>query len=54
MKGYIDGYNFEELSVQKYWAPPSTWTDEKKKTEVRNRIFSGEWFESCCLIFIVG
>lgn len=43
MKGYIDGYNFDELEVQKYWAPPSTWTDEKKKTEVRNRIFSGEW-----------
>jgi len=44
MKGYIDGYNFADLSVQKYWAPPSTWSDEKKKTEVRNRIFSGEWY----------
>lgn len=43
MKGYIDGYNFEELSVQKYWSPPSTWTNEKKKNEVRGRIFSGEW-----------
>ena len=43
MKGFIDEYNFAELECQKYWAPPSTWTDEKKKTEVRNRIFSGEW-----------
>ena len=43
MIGYIDGYNFAELEVQKYWAPPSTWSDDKKKSEVRNRIFSGEW-----------
>lgn len=43
MKGYIDNYNFAELDVMRYWAPPATWTDEKKKTEVRNRIFSGDW-----------
>lgn len=44
MKGYIDGYNFAELECMKYWSPPATWTDEKKKTEVRNRIFSNEWY----------
>ena len=43
MKGYIDGYNFAELDCQKYWQPPASWSDDKKKTEVRNRIFSGEW-----------
>ena len=44
MKGYIDGYNFADLETQKYWSPPATWNDEKKKTEVRNRIFSGDWY----------
>ena len=43
MKGYIDGYNFEDLSVQKYWAPPSTWSKDKTKQETINRIFSGQW-----------
>lgn len=44
MKGYIDGYNFAELDVMKYYAPPASWSEEKKKTETRNRIFSGEWW----------
>jgi hypothetical protein len=44
MKGYIDNYNFAELDVMRYWAPPATWSDEKKRTEVRNRIFSNEWY----------
>lgn len=43
MKGYIDNYNFAELEVQRYWQPPSTWSADKKKTEVHNRIFSGDW-----------
>lgn len=44
MKGYIDGYNFAELEPMRYWQPPASWTNEKKKTEVRNRIFSGDWY----------
>ena len=44
MKGYIDNYNFAELECMKYWSPPATWTTEKRKMEVRNRIFSGEWW----------
>ena len=43
MKGYIDNYNFGELDCQKYWQPPSSWSNEKKKSEVHSRIFSGEW-----------
>ena len=43
MTGYIDGYNFAELNIMKYWAPPSTWSQEKKQQETKNRIFSGEW-----------
>lgn len=41
--GLIDGINFSELENQKYWAPPASWTDEKKKQTIRNRIFSNEW-----------
>ena len=44
MKGYIDGYNFAELNVQKYWSPPASWSAQKVKDETRNRIFSGEWY----------
>ena len=39
----INGINFSEMENQKYWAPPASWTDEKKKETTRNRIFSGEW-----------
>lgn len=46
MKGYIDNINFAELEIQKYWAPPSTWTDEKQKQETSKRIFSGTWLGS--------
>ena len=42
----IDNYDFEEFECQKYWAPPASWSDEKKKTEGRSRIFSGDWFGS--------
>ena len=44
MKGFIDNYNFKEMPAQKYWAPPSSWSEEKKKETTRNRIFSGEWY----------
>ena len=30
MLGFIDGYDFGEMEAQKYYAPPSTWSDEKK------------------------
>ena len=44
MYGVIDGYDFGEMEVQKYYAPPSTWSDEKKKENARMKIYSGEWF----------
>ena len=43
MRGYIDGYNFAELNIMKYWQPPSSWSKEKAKAETQNRIFSGEF-----------
>lgn len=44
--GYIGDYDFGELDPMKYFAPPSSWSDTKKKETARNRIFSGEWMGS--------
>lgn len=44
MKGYIDGVDFYNLPVMKYWNFPNSWDIEKKKTTVNQRIFSGEWY----------
>lgn len=46
MIGYIDGYNFKEMEPMRYWAPPATWSDEKKRDNARTRIFSGEYYGS--------
>lgn len=43
MRGYIDGVNFAELENQRYYAPPASWSNEKKTELTRSRIFSGEW-----------
>lgn len=43
MKNMIDGVNFHELEAQKYWAPTASWTPERKKTEVHDMIFSGNY-----------
>jgi ATP-dependent DNA ligase len=44
MYGYIDGYDFGEMEVQKYYAPPSTWSDEKKRDNAHMKIYSGDWY----------
>ena len=46
MYGFIDGYNFKEMDAMRYWAPPSTWSDEKKRDNARAKIFSGEYLGS--------
>lgn len=43
MKNFIDGIDFHELSAQKYWTPPASWSDERKKQEVQDAIFSGNY-----------
>ena len=43
MYGFIDGYDFGEMEIQKYYAPPSTWSDEKKRDNARAKIYSGDW-----------
>ena len=43
MYGYIDGYDFGEMEAMKYYAPPSSWTDQKKKDHAHSCIFGGDW-----------
>jgi ATP-dependent DNA ligase len=44
MYGFIDGYDFGEMECQRYWAPPSSWTDEKKRDNARAKIYSGDYY----------
>lgn len=44
MLGFIDGYDFGEMEAMKYYAPPSTWSDEKKRDNARAKIYSGDWY----------
>lgn len=44
MEKHIDGINFFELEAEKYFAPPSSWSQEKKEEWARTRIFSGDWY----------
>lgn len=46
MRGYIDGYDFGEMEAQKYFAPPASWSNEKKQVNARAKIFSGDWLGS--------
>ena len=46
MYGFIDGYDFGEMEIMKYYAPPSTWSDEKKRENARMKIYSGDWYVS--------
>lgn len=43
MKGYIDGIDFHNLEAQRYWSPTASWPEERKKQEVHNMIFSGDY-----------
>ena len=44
MKYMIDNYNFFEMEPERYFAPPSSWSQEKKQEWAENKIFSGEWY----------
>ena len=43
MKGYVDGIDWINAEAQKYWSFPASYTDDKKKTEVHNAIFGGDY-----------
>lgn len=44
MKGYINGIDFFNLDAMKYYSVPNTWSEEKKKDNAVNKIFSGDWW----------
>lgn len=46
MKNYIDGIDFHNLEAQKYWTPPASYSEEKKKQEITSAIFSGNYIGS--------
>ena len=43
MLGYIDGFDFKEMEAMKYYAPPASWSEEKRITNAKDKIFSGAW-----------
>lgn len=43
MYGYIDGIDFYNLEIMRYFAPPKSWDEQKIKDLTTSRIFSGEW-----------
>ena len=44
MYGFIDSFDFGEMESMKYFAPPSTWSDEKKRENARMKIYSGDFY----------
>lgn len=46
MVGFIDNVDFKELEVQKYWSFPSSYSKERKREEMHNMIFSGNYIGS--------
>lgn len=46
MYGYIDKVDFGEMEAMKYWAPPASWSDEKKGDNAKAKIFSGDFLGS--------
>ena len=46
MKNYINNINIHNLEPQKYWAPPASWSKERKQQEIRTAIFSGDYVGS--------
>ena len=43
MKGFVNGIDWINAESMKYWSFPSSYTDEKKKNEVHDAIFGGDY-----------
>ena len=43
MNVIINDFDFWNMEAMKYYAPPASWNEEKKKTNAESKIFSGEW-----------
>lgn len=44
MNCIIEGIDFYELEAMKYYAPPASWSEDKKRENAMNKIFSGDWY----------
>jgi len=43
MKGFVNGIDWINVESMRYWSFPASYSDEKKKNEVHNAIFSGDY-----------
>ena len=39
----INGIDFYNLEIEKYYAPPNSWSEEKRRDNAISKIFSGDW-----------
>ena len=44
MNCIINGIDFYNLEAMKYFSPSTSWSEEKKKQNAMDKIFSGEWW----------
>lgn len=44
MKGYAGGIDWVNAEAMKYWVHPASYSAERKKTETREMIFSGDYY----------
>ena len=54
MNCIIDGFDFYQIDPMRYYAPPASWSTEKKKDNAINKIFSGSWWGSRKVDGIMG
>lgn len=43
MRGFVDGIDWVNAEAMKYWSIPASYSEEKRKTEVRNAVFGGQY-----------
>lgn len=44
MKGFIGDIDWVNAEAQKYWSIPASYSEEKRKSEVVNAIYSGDYY----------
>lgn len=42
----IDNYDFGEMDAMRYYSYPASWSNDKRKTDLHEKIYSGEWLGS--------
>ena len=43
MKGYVNGFDWINAEPMKYWTHPANTPQEKRKSDIRNAVFSGDY-----------